>query len=363
MEIIMESGSNTAASRLEWIDLVRVFAIFLVVLCHAIEGGVYNFNIYVFADMNIFSKIFGFASFTFSRLASCLFLIMSGYLLLDRSYDKDKILRFWKKSWLHLLICTVIWFLVYDIILMNYYHWEKSFLTILYDLIFFHEVKMMNAWYMPAILGIYVLVPFVAIALKQLDKDLLKFPVIFFLILIFAFPMIEIVNSMAGGPELSLQLSLGFSGGMYCFYMMCGYLVKRGVFKPVKTGWLIAVIVCCIALGTVMQLFAFSRGVQYTIWRDNPLILLASVALFEAFSRIREVKHAKFIKELASYSFAVYLVHVIIRLLLLNFILSLPIIRPVKVIIFWLITLILSYLVSWLISRIPKAGNYLIYRK
>lgn len=252
---------------------------------------------------------------------------------------------------------------IYDIILMVYYHWEYSFLTILYDLIFFHEVKMMNAWYMPAILGIYVLVPFVAIALKKLDKDLLKFPVLFFLTLIFVFPMIELINGMIGGPELSLQLSLGFSGGMYCFYMFCGYLVKRGWLKPVKTGWLVAVVICCIALGTVMQLFAFSRGVQYTIWRDNLLILFASVAVFELFSRIRRIKYTKFIKELASYSFAVYLVHVIIRLLLLEWILSLPIIRPVKVIIFWLITLALSYAAAWLISRIPKVGNYLIYRK
>ncbi len=195
----MGAGADIDRNRMEWIDLVRVFAIFLVVLCHAIEGGVYNFNIYVFADMNIYSRIFGFGSFTFSRLASCLFLIMSGYLLLGRSYDKEKILRFWKKSWLHLLICTVIWFLIYDIILMIYYKWETSFFTILYDLIFFHEVKMMNAWYMPAILGIYVLVPFASIALQKIDKDLLKFPVLFFLILIFAFPMIEIVNSMAGG--------------------------------------------------------------------------------------------------------------------------------------------------------------------
>ncbi len=150
---------------------------------------------------------------------------------------------------------------------------------------------------------------------------------------------------------------------MYCFYMLCGYLVKIGVFKPVKTGWLIAVIVCCIAAGTVMQLWAFSRGVQYTIWRDNPLILFASVALFEAFSRIRTVKCARFIKELASYSFAVYLVHVIIRLLLLDFFIALPMIRPLKVVLFWLVTLLLSYLAAWLIGKVPKAGNYLIYRK
>lgn len=359
----MGTETGTGKNRLDWIDLVRVFAIFLVVLCHATEGGVYNFNVYVFEGMSTFSKVFGFGTFTFSRLASCLFLIMSGYLLLDREYDREKTLRFWKKSWLHLLICTVIWFLIYDIILMNYYHWETSFFTILYDLLFFHEVKMMNAWYMPTILGIYVFVPLAAAALRKTDTRLLRFPMLFCLILIFVFPVIEAFNSIAGGPEMSLQLSLGFSGGIYCFYMMCGYLVKKGVLKPVKTIWLLVIIIGSVALGTIVQLIAFSRGFQYTIWRDNPLILFASVALFEAFSRIRMLRCSKLLKELASYSFAVYLVHVIVRLLFLEFFISLPLIRPLKVILFWLLTLLLSYAVSWLISRIPKVGNYIIYRK
>ncbi len=117
----MGSGSITDNRRSEWIDLVRVFAIFLVVLCHAVEGGIYNFNLDSMAGLSRISKLFGFGLFTFSRLASCLFLIMSGYLLLDRVYDREKIVRFWKKSWLHLLICTVIWFLIYDLFLMIYY--------------------------------------------------------------------------------------------------------------------------------------------------------------------------------------------------------------------------------------------------
>ena len=53
------------------------------------------------------------------RLGVPCFLMISGSLLLPRKYGADNIKRFWKKSWFHLFICTVFWFVVCELFMVQ----------------------------------------------------------------------------------------------------------------------------------------------------------------------------------------------------------------------------------------------------
>ena len=108
-------SEKAAKNRIVWIDLIRICAIVLVVLCHATEG-IYKLDVDSVLALNTADKILVFTCFTIGRLGVPLFLMISGWLLLDRKYDRQAMKRFWKNSWLHLIACALVWFLLYDLI-------------------------------------------------------------------------------------------------------------------------------------------------------------------------------------------------------------------------------------------------------
>ena len=66
---------------------------------------------------------------------------------------------------------------------------------------------------------------------------------------------------------------------------------------------------------------------------------------------------------LAGFAFGVFLTHNPIRLYLMRIMGSWNCARQLKILILWAAVLVLGFAAAWVISLIPKAGNYLIYRK
>ena len=172
--------------RIQWIDLVRVIAILCVILCHATER-IYQLQLGYIDTYSIKSQIIAFAFFTIGRLGVSLFFLISGYLLLDREYSAEDCKRFWKTSCFQLWVCTVVWWIIYDLYL-SFQGQEITLKTVLMDILFFHKVNMSHVWYMPVILSLYLLIPLVANALKRLDNRYLMIPISFFVIYMFGFP-------------------------------------------------------------------------------------------------------------------------------------------------------------------------------
>lgn len=348
--------------RIKWLDLYRVFAILAVLLCHATEG-VYTINLSSMANQNLVIRVLVFTLFTFGRLGVPIFLMISGYLLLDKSYNEVTLVRFWKRNWLHLLVCTEIWFLIYEMLLSWYYGKDTSVLRVVKEILFFHKVDMSHVWYMPMLLGIYLLVPFVANALQSVKVKYLFFPMTFFTFYAFAFPTFEVINNCLEASKLNLQMSLGYSGGAYGLYIIFGYLIKKGVFHEVKS-WILGVnALIWFVLTIVLQIWSYGHGIQYNVWYDCLFLLLCAMAVFELGTRIRVVPAYRLVKWLSKYSFAVYLIHNIFRMILKDFVQLLAVGKTIKVLILWYVITVLSFSCAWLISRIPKVGKYLIYIK
>lgn len=125
LEMQAAKGSVVLKKRVIWIDWARALAILAVVLCHSTEA-IYGLNVNAVVDnvgdMTLSSQITAFCLFTTGRLGVPLFLFMSGYLMLDRSYDKDACLGFWKTKWLGLLVATEVWLVLYDL----FFCWTNS---------------------------------------------------------------------------------------------------------------------------------------------------------------------------------------------------------------------------------------------
>ena len=79
------------------IDVIRIFAMCLVLLCHSIEMSIFD------AQHSELIHNIGVCLHTLSRLGVPIFLILTGYLLLPRTWDKKGISNFYKKkfNWLN----------------------------------------------------------------------------------------------------------------------------------------------------------------------------------------------------------------------------------------------------------------------
>ena len=344
-------------TRIEWIDLVRAIAILTVLYIHATDG-IFIISSDAIMNYTIYSRIFNFASLFIGRIGVPFFLMITGYLLLDRTYNDERIRKFWEKNCKGLIIVTVIWAIIYAISL--------QFVTVGNGQINFGEAGNLffsHMWYMPMIIGMYLSMPFVSEALTKFSTDTIWRATIVFSLLAFLLPFVTTVLAMHGIQNVNIQYCLGFSGGVYGIYIILGYLVKKGQFKNFPSGklWLLAIISFAICI--LFQYFAFTKSYDFFLWYEFPFILTGSFALFELCSRMDNVRAYPLVSFFSKYSFAVFLVHNLFRLPLLPVVVQLPYSEPVKALILWVLLIFFSYLATVIIYRIPRFGKYILYMK
>ncbi len=344
-------------TRVEWIDLVRAIAILTVLYIHATDG-IFIISSDAILNYTIYSRIFNFASLFIGRIGVPFFLMITGYLLLDRSYDDERVSKFWRNNCKGLIIVTVIWAVIYAISL--------QFITVNSVQVNFSEAGNLffsHMWYMPMIIGMYLSMPFVASALKHFDSKTIWQATVVFSLLAFLLPFITLVLDMHGIQNVNIQYCLGFSGGIYGIYIILGYLVKKGQFKNISSAALGLISIVSFAICVVFQYYAFIKGYNFDLWYEFPFILTGSFGLFELCSRMGEVRAYPLVTFLSKYSFAVFLVHNLFRLPLLPLVVQLPYSEPVKAIILWILLIIFSYIAVVIIYRIPRFGKYILYMR
>jgi surface polysaccharide O-acyltransferase-like enzyme len=344
-------------TRVEWIDLVRAIAILTVLYIHATDG-IYIISSDSILNYTIYSRIFNFMSLFIGRIGVPFFLMITGYLLLDRSYDNERVRKFWTKNCKGLIIVTVIWAIIYAICL--------QFITVGSSQVNVNEAGNLffsHMWYMPMIIGMYLSMPFVASALEKFDTETIWQATITFTLLAFLLPFVTLVLDMNGIQNVNIQYCLGFSGGVYGIYIILGYLVKKGKFKDISNMKLWIITLISFAICVLFQYYAFTKGYDFFLWYEFPFILTGSFALFELCSRMKQVRAFPFVSFLSKYSFAVFLVHNIFRIPLLPVVVQLPCSEPVKAIILWILLIIFSYAATVIIYRIPRFGKYILYMR
>lgn len=355
-------GGNVSNERIQWIDLSRCVAILCVIACHCI-GTFYDYNGGFMQALSFPSQIFACSALTIGRFGVPLFLMITGFLLLDRNYDNQKTVRFWKINVKHLWICAIFWAIVGELFLILVLHKNIPIEDIIFGILFLKPLSLIYFWYMPMIIGMYILIPFVANALKDYDLNVIIKPTVFFAIVIYLLPFIISILKINGFKDLSVELSLGFSGGVYGLYIIMGYIIKKGYFKKVKTHLLSLIVILTFLVFILLELYYFNAGFKLHIYYESPFIFLCSVGLFELFSRIKKVKFYNIIYKISIYSFGIFVVHDLYRLLFNPIILKLGSNNPLKFILLYVIVFALSMITVVVISKIPKFGKYVLFLK
>ena len=194
-------------------------------------------------------------------------------------------------------------------------------------------------------------------------------PLILLFVIVFIFGLYSQLKSVFGWSfQISGVIDISFLGGTYGMYIFFGALCKRGVFKKIPS----AVLWLFIAAGTVLCVWLLTYSIRIgnsiRLWYDFPGVLLASCSIFELFSRMDcTAKSAARLAPLATAtsvsSFGTFFVHKVVIFYLGNAADKVFVYDPLKTVVFFIATFIISAAVSYLFYKIPKFNRLIMAAK
>ena len=221
-----------------WIDYARVCAVFCVVLCHATESF---YGAVVRGEARIDTGLWMLENtlFTVGRLGVPLFLAITGALLLGRELEPGK---FYRKSLFPLVGTTEIWIVLNYVFVCVFQDVEFSLADLVCEMLFLRTLELSHMWYMPMIIGLYLALPFLSMAVRGAKgPGAFRLP---YLAGVAAFLVIPTVNvflaeAVPGGTPLKLKLDFDLLGGVYVLYLLGGYFIAQGVLEKIKGKYLL----------------------------------------------------------------------------------------------------------------------------
>ncbi|MDO4921400.1 MAG: acyltransferase family protein [Phascolarctobacterium sp.] len=131
--------------REKYIDFLRIISAYGVVLLHSTAYAIYDYNGKFFNEFVFLN--------TFTRLAVPIFFMCSGASVLKADFKIDSLYKRVKR----ILYPLLFWSFFYEFYLIRC-GVNKTFLSILSDIL--HDKVMYHMWFLYALLGVYLLIPF-----------------------------------------------------------------------------------------------------------------------------------------------------------------------------------------------------------
>ena len=348
--------------RLVHYDLVRVIAIFAVIVVHT-SGTFYR----ALAPVTSFDWQVSNIYSTSGKFSICIFMMVSGMLFLNPKKDIE-IKALYRKNILRIVTAFIFWSVAYA----SFGLWIKVLMngfSTSYMHSFFIDVVTGNyhMWFCYMIIGIYMIVPF--LRLISSNENLMKYFLILSIIFVCIIPVLQQLPDTVSMPisivitQLRLNFVLGWVGIFILgYYLSYCNITKKGEIIIYTLG--ILSLILTIVLNSLLSI-RNNQSYEGLYDLTNINILLTAVAVF-VFFRLHVSKvdfserSRKFILLLSECSFGVYFIHVFLIIIFQHYTLSQKLYNAVIAVpvlsagIFILSTLIIYYF-----RKIPFARDYL----
>lgn len=270
------------------------------------------------------------------------FILISGYFMVDQKITVSKILKIVGEVLFYTIVFFLIWMLIN--VCIGHIDITECLMEVMYA---FLPILYSHYWFVTAYIILMVLSPFLNKLVNALDY---KYYRRFLCIIVVVFVVI-----LGGIPYGFRGMSEGRLIPIFILYFIAGYIKRFGKNerkKPTKCfsiAILTYFILLVVTYGITYVGIRFDDGLVMSIryWYrtlNSPFIVIICIALFRGFLQL-EIKNNKFINEIASCTFGVYLIHsnrLMIRILGKSF----PIYketRPGFVLLYSVIAIILIY--------------------
>lgn len=299
------------ASRVIWADLLKIFAIYGVIVIHSSAPYLVEY------DKSEADWWAGNLYDSFCRWCIPIFFMLSGAFILEQ-VQKESVRHFLLKRFKRICVPFFLWSALYFLWRVSVNN-EKISLTEILRL-FIKEPAYYHLWFIYTLIGLYFLSPFIGIYLKHASKGNVRFFLLTWFIFGSILPTIESLFSI----ETYLSIATPSSIFYYTGYFILGYLLKS---IHIKGRWLFLLVLFFItafvftAYGTYYLTVVLKDGhfteALYEYYSVNVLIM--SIPVFLLIKSIRwpdvliECKTANFFFHSLAFCIpGIYLVHAIV---------------------------------------------------
>ena len=290
---------------ISWVDLIRVVAIFLVIVIH-VSGQLTNVWGKIPTDQWIIADIYG----GIARVAVPLFFMISGYLLLPRS---ESLSIFYTKRMTRILIPFVVWSLIY----LGWYcgnHPNTCTPSLVWDLLLVQGTYY-HLWFLYSLISIYLVLPVLRLMIRSdTDKRILWYLIVLWLIFQ---PVLTIAHKFW---DFSIKINAPLATGFVCYFVL-GYLL--GEITLSRTRTILSTVIWVIsALITIVGTYLFTRNSgQFDGFFYDFVSLNVIFAASAAFLLLRWISEANIFASFNAYApmrtfatsaFGIYLIHILV---------------------------------------------------
>lgn len=345
------------------IDLLRILACFFIVLAHASSGA-------SDADLTTFSGIILHTLNACGHTGTILFFAMSGMFLLSEKYNFT-FKKFYLNNFLRLLVAYIAWVIIYHLIgffVRGVYtpaHIKDVIVNIIYGEVYYHF------WYLPMLLGIYLLLPFLRAICHSGRKPVLYFMILFLTlqivfptIMFFDFPYKHYLVSVLG--RIPFTLIKHHVGYFIMGYALTLLLNDKKIRNP--RIWAIVMIVAGPLLGLVGDyLLVLQQGYHEVTFNTlfSATLCMSAIGWFVLFHEWKpnlQEKTGRLIMGLSRLTFGIYILHPIIIDYIRKWIpyfdgnttLSASLLLT-------LLVFTVSVVIAWLLSLIPFIRKWIMF--
>jgi surface polysaccharide O-acyltransferase-like enzyme len=298
------TSPQTEPAHLYWIDLVRVVAVFQVVLIHL--------SYVIFFKEDVVSANWRAANFydSFSRMGVPLFFMASGVLLLGK---RESLADFFRKRFVKVGIPTLFWSIAYLLWSVEAYT-NGTMNPVRVGLSMFKAIYTGNIeihlWFLYILIGIYLVVPLLRVFVSAASRRDLAY---FVGMWVLATPLLELAQRLSGfQTALVIPVVAGYVG-----YFVMGYLLadvrleSRGMFLA-GLGLILAVAVTYYGTNALSANAAPIDTYFYSYF--SPPTVLASVCGFLLLQNLgRNLgRVGSLVRTVAGTTFGIYLIHIFV---------------------------------------------------
>lgn len=304
--------------RIPYLDYIRAFAVLCVCISHSNNRAFLNIPMNGDVINSIIRSIFHFIG----KMGVPLFLMLTGSLIFQKKLDtSEDAVKFYRRNLLPLVIATIIWNFAFSWYRSIFYdHLDggvlKHFINSITGLFFINSNTMNSMWYMPMIICVYLLAPYLFIALNRFKPALI---VSVLGLTMMTWMIIPNINEIVGSKIISFEFKTEYLFSYYIAYVIIGYYIfnmtlDKWCGDSLKRKMLIhllglsSVVVCII-----FQFNKYMSGDMYEINYDFfPVFCSSSYLYYIANQYLRKLKDNRLIAKVSKYSFGIYIIHIVI---------------------------------------------------
>lgn len=332
------------------IEFIRVFAIFMTVMIHVSNIYINNLSKLTATDL--------YAAVTFnsiSRICVPLFFMVSGIFLIKQEFNlKNYLKRIFKFSFI-----LVFWSFFYFLFDNNFTF--KNFKSTLAESFINADQTSRHLWFLYAIIGIYIALPFIQAMCKNMTVQIENLYLILWLAFsgleAFYLPLIRYLTK--SNVDITYPIPI-INAAYYLGYFIAGHILYER-FKTSKASLkknllcltcyiiptIITILTTCISSSILDKIY------KPALWYRNILIAIPAFAIFILIVINAEKIKSKFILTFSKHSFGIYLIHMLFVKTVSKFVNIYELDAIIFIPLITLSTYILSFVFSFVISKIP----------